>query len=163
MSIYSLRSSSFKDKNGLLEPLPENNSVLIKESSSHNLLNEMYGTRQDERETVEQTCLHLTVVQQICKVAISTSKKENKARRKEGDTGLFASSYVLPQVENIFDTFMFSLMALRIEDYTASSMDIDEVVLPNGGQEEVTHKLQIQNHITNSPEVDFPSLLNYFS
>ncbi|KAG1152933.1 hypothetical protein G6F37_000646 [Rhizopus arrhizus] len=94
----------------ITKPLLENNSDLIKESSNHNLLNEMYGTRQDERETVEQTCLHLTVVQQICKVAISTSKKENKARRKEGDTGLFASSYVLPQVKNTFDTFMFSLM-----------------------------------------------------
>jgi NET1-associated nuclear protein 1 (U3 small nucleolar RNA-associated protein 17) len=127
----------------------------------------MYGTRQDERETKEQARLRLTTAQQMREEAMSANRKETKARRKEeGDTGLSAPSHVLPQVENLFDTFMSSIMTLRIEpkDSTVVAMDVDaEEEMAMAPAIEVTDNVLIEDNIINPPQVDFPSLLDYFS
>ena len=151
----------------------ENNVTLddIKHTE-RNLLNEMYGARQDERETEEQVRLRLSTAQQMREEAMSASKKETKAKRKEdgfsGDmTGLFAPSHVLPNVEALFDTFMSSIMALRIEHEqptvspaTVTSMEIDE---DNTLDNQESMDMLIEDSIVNPPEQDFPSLVKYLS
>ncbi|KAG0740570.1 hypothetical protein G6F62_009074 [Rhizopus arrhizus] len=165
MSIYSLQSSAIKDKNEATDV--QENTVSLEAPVERNLLNEMYGTRQDERETKEQARLRLTTAQQMREEAMSANRKETKARRKEeGDAGLSAPSHVLPQVENLFDTFMSSIMTLRIEpkDSTVVAMDVDaEEEMAMASAIEVTDNVLIEDNIINPPQVDFPSLLDYFS
>ncbi|KAG1180586.1 hypothetical protein G6F70_000578 [Rhizopus microsporus] len=173
ISIYSIRSTaSLKNKNEATTMLENNVTLDDIKHTERNLLNEMYGARQDERETEEQVRLRLSTAQQMREEAMSASKKETKAKRKEdgfsGDmTGLFAPSHVLPNVEALFDTFMSSIMALRIEHEqptvspaTVTSMEIDE---DNTLDNQESMDMLIEDSIVNPPEQDFPSLVKYLS
>ena len=93
--------------------------------------------------------------------AMSSNKKEiMKAKREHGDI-LSAPSHVLPGVEVLFDSFMHSLMSLRLEQVEPVAMELDQQE-----QEEQDTK-ENQDHvelvITQSSAIDFPSLSTYFS
>ncbi|KAG1219512.1 hypothetical protein G6F68_021400 [Rhizopus microsporus] len=61
---------------------------------------------------------------------------------------------------------MSSIMTLRIEpkDSTVVAMDVDaEEEMAMASAIEVTDNVLIEDNIINPPQVDFPSLLDYFS
>ncbi|KAG1472336.1 hypothetical protein G6F56_001597 [Rhizopus delemar] len=144
MSIYSLGNSQ------LFETVIEKEVV-----EERQMLNEMYGMRREERETEEQRRIRLKTAQQMREEAMTSIRKE-KTKREEGT--LSAPSHVLPQVESLFETFMDSIMALRIEPEQPiqAPMELDT-------KEEIEHVNETQNTIINTPEADFPSLLTYFT
>ncbi|KAG1083680.1 hypothetical protein G6F42_022119 [Rhizopus arrhizus] len=141
------------------------------DSAETSLLNDMYGKRENEKETDEQAQIRLKTVQTMREEAMSANRKERAVKRREdGDaSGLSAPSHVLPGVETLFDTFMSSVMTLRIhEDTTVTltdAMDIDEEEEEEAKDiESQQHDdLSLQDNITKSANEDLPSLINYFS
>lgn len=132
-------------------------------TEERNLLNDMYGTREDERETDEQARIRLKTAQSMREEAMSANRKESKTRRREeGDaSGLSAPSHVLPSVDVLFDTFMSSVMTLRIEQDETTTMDIDIEDSEDENNDKEENDLDIS--ITKSAQEDFPSLTNYFT
>ncbi|KAL7312542.1 NET1-associated nuclear protein 1 [Mucor circinelloides] len=141
------------------------------DSAETSLLNDMYGKRENEKETDEQAQIRLKTVQTMREEAMSANRKERAVKRREdGDvSGLSAPSHVLPGVETLFDTFMSSIMTLRIHEDTAvtftDAMDIDEEEEEEAKDiESQQHdNLSLQDNITKSANEDLPSLINYFS
>lgn len=132
-------------------------------AEERNMLNDMYGMRENERETDEQVRIRLKTAQTMREEAMSANRKESKTRRREdGDaSGLSAPSHVLPAVDVLFDTFMSSIMTLRIEQDEPTTMDIDEE--ESDDDEESAEEDVLEIDITKSPNVDFPSLTSFFS
>lgn len=135
-------------------------------SEDRHLLNDMYGMRENERETEEQARIRLKTVQAMREEAMSANRKESKTRRREdgGDaSGLSAPSHVLPSVDVLFDTFMTSIMTLRVEEEEeeeVSGMDIDE---EEEEEDDTQEEDAFETLVTKSPNVDFPSLTSFFS
>lgn len=129
-------------------------------SEERNMLNEMYGLRENERETDEQARIRLKTAQSMREEAMSANRKESKTRRREEGDALSAPSHVLPAVDVLFDTFMASIMTPRIEQDEFTTMDIDE---EESDDEEVTEEDLAEIQVTKSPSVDFPSLTSFFS
>lgn len=160
-AIHTVKSSSSPSVKNKKEAAVESVS-LVDNSNERNLLNEMYGTRENERETDEQARIRLKTAQSIREEAMLAHKKETKTkRREEGDaSGLSAPSHVLPGVETLFDTFMSSIMSLRIDQAEVVAMEVDEEESDN---EEENADKDLEVNITQSSQVDFPSLSSYFS
>ncbi|CEP07902.1 hypothetical protein [Parasitella parasitica] len=138
------------------------------DNADRSLLNDMYGKRENEKETDEQAQIRLKTVQTMRDEAMSAIKKDRAAGRKEdGDTsGLSAPSHVLPSVDTLFDTFMSSIMALRINEesiLTTEVMEIDDDnETANTDLQEQENPL-LQDNITKPVNQDLPSLISYFS
>ncbi|KAI8985848.1 WD40-repeat-containing domain protein [Pilobolus umbonatus] len=140
----------------------ETHSTLLEKDNQPNLLDGIYGKRTNERETDEQAHIRLRTVEAMRQEAISTLKKEGKSKQKEDGSVLSAPSHVLPDVESAFETFMESLMQLRIQGRESApmAMDVDVKVEDNKVYLEDS---SIEVNITQQPQEDFPSLCNYFS
>lgn len=144
-----------------------------KDNTERKLLNDMYGKRQDERETDEQARIRLKTAQSMREEAMSANRKETKNLRRVRDqetgdaSGLSAPSHVLPGVETLFDTFMSSIMALRIDQHhikNSIAMDIDEEEEEEVEEQDVNDEVdQLELNITKAPKEDFPSLTSYFT
>jgi NET1-associated nuclear protein 1 (U3 small nucleolar RNA-associated protein 17) len=96
--------------------------------------------------------------------AMANTRKEVKGRhRLDGDGSvLSAPSHVLPSVDSVFDTFMSSIMSLRIveeaNDIEQEAMDVDQDDSIN--QNEQSEQTEV--HVVNRANVDLPSLSTYF-
>lgn len=161
-TIHTVKSSSAPSVKSKKEAAAVDSVSLVDNNNERNLLNEMYGTRENERETDEQARIRLKTAQSIREEAMLAHKKDTKTkRREEGDaSGLSAPSHVLPGVETLFDTFMSSIMALRIDQAEVVAMEVDEEEPEN--EEEIAEK-DLEVNITQSSQIDFPSLSSYFS
>lgn len=162
IAIHTVKSTSSPSVKSKKETVAETVSLVDNNNNDRNLLNEMYGTRENERETDEQARIRLKTAQSIREEAMSANRKESKTkRREEGDaSGLSAPSHVLPGVETLFDTFMSSIMTLRIDNSEPIAMEIDEEESDN---EEDNTEQDLELNITQPSQVDFPSLTRYFS
>ncbi|KAI7901524.1 quinon protein alcohol dehydrogenase-like superfamily [Cokeromyces recurvatus] len=143
-------------------------SMINNDRSESGLLDGMYGKRETERESEEETRIRLKTAQALREEAMSANRKDRASkRREEGDmAGMSAPSHVLPNVESLFDSFMSSLMTLRIdalqqEDTTLEVMDIDTKVLDD--QSTIEDNSLLNDDITKSAKDDFPSLSSYFT
>ncbi|GAA5807850.1 hypothetical protein MFLAVUS_001229 [Mucor flavus] len=160
-AVYSVKSTTAtKQKKEASAPAAVAVSLVTEE---RNLLNDMYGTRENEKETDEQMRIRIKTAQSMREEAMSANKKESKTRRREeGDaSGLSAPSHVLPSVDVLFDTFMSSIMTLRIENDETNAMDIDQE--ESEDEDEDSQDTGLDFTITTSAQQDFPSLTNYFT
>ncbi|KAI8643939.1 WD40-repeat-containing domain protein [Parasitella parasitica] len=172
MIIHTIKSRSALNSKLLTknETIAASVSLDDNDSTDISLLNDMYGKRENEKETDEQTRIRLKTVQTMREEAMSANKKDRATRRKEdGDvSGLSAPSHVLPGVETLFDTFMSSIMTLRISEGSASTteameIDGDDETMNNDLREQEQDNLLLQDNITKSVNHDLPSLISYFA
>ncbi|KAI7871378.1 WD40-repeat-containing domain protein [Mucor mucedo] len=165
--IHTVKSTHLKhnSKKDSKTSTPSTTATPLPITEETHLLNDMYGMRENERETEEEARIRLKTVQTMREEAMSANRKESKMRRREeGDvSGLAAPSHVLPSVDVLFDTFMTSIMSLRVEEEEEETngmeMDVDEEEEEENTQDE--NGLDIL--VTQSPSVDFPSLTTFFS
>ncbi|KAI9475978.1 MAG: WD40-repeat-containing domain protein [Benjaminiella poitrasii] len=169
IAIHAVKSSSTSE--AAVVNNKEDTNALYSTSNNETaprLLDEMYGSRETERESEEQARIRLKTAQALREEAMTANKKDRSVRhREEGDiAGLSAPSHVLPNVESLFDTFMSSLMTLRIdssqqEELAPEAMDLDEDAYEDKSVDE--DSLLLQDNITKSAKDDFPALSNYFN
>lgn len=164
-STYSTQASRKQNKK---ETALANNIPLLDDGKADaGLLNDMYGKRESERETDEQTRIRLKTAQTMREEAMSANRKDKSRRREEGDaSGLSAPSHVLPGVETLFDTFMSSIMTLRIdsqqqEEAVNENMDIDEDT--GAEQNETEDSSLLHDDIIKHAKDDFPTLSSFFT
>lgn len=167
-TIRSTSSSQASTKQSKKESGPAANISLLDDGKTEaGLLNDMYGKRESERETDEQARIRLKTAQTMREEAMSANRKDKSRRREEGDlSGLSAPSHVLPGVETLFDTFMSSIMTLRIdnqqqEEAVIENMDIDEDT--NVDQNDIQDDSLLHDNITKPAKDDFPTLSTYFT
>ncbi|OAD67237.1 hypothetical protein PHYBLDRAFT_85784 [Phycomyces blakesleeanus NRRL 1555(-)] len=135
----------------------------IESGETSGILDSMFGERRDIREEErEQEELRLKTAIHLREEAMKQSRRERRHKSEESadPTGLKAPSHVLPHVETIFETFMGSLMRLRINNDSVqdAGMDIDT----ESSSEPI--KLPIADvDTTFIPSEDFTSLTAYFS
>lgn len=174
MAIHTIKSrSAFNSKSSTKkEAIITAVSLDDNDNTDIGLLNDMYGKRENEKETDEQAQIRLKTVQTMREEAMSANKKDRAIRRREeGDaSGLSAPSHVLPGVETLFDTFMSSIMTLRINEEpstisTTEDMEIDDddETMNDDLQQQQEDNLLLQDNITKSADDDLPSLISYFS
>lgn len=173
MAIHTIKSRlAFNSKSSSKkEAIIPSVSLDDNDNTDIGLLNDMYGKRENEKETDEQAQIRLKTVQTMREEAMSANKKDRAIRRREeGDaSGLSAPSHVLPGVETLFDTFMSSIMSLRINEEpstttTTEDMEVDDDETMNDDlQQQQQDNLLLQDNITKSANDDLPSLISYFS
>ncbi|KAI9013838.1 quinon protein alcohol dehydrogenase-like superfamily [Phycomyces nitens] len=127
------------------------------------ILDGMFGERRDVRqEDREQEELRLKTALHLREEAMKQSKRDRRHKTEDSadPTGLKAPSHVLPHVENMFETFMGSLMRLRINNDSVQEvgMDIDSEATPEPIKAPITDV-----DTTFIPSEDFTSLTAYFS
>ncbi|KAI8074211.1 uncharacterized protein B0P05DRAFT_473135 [Gilbertella persicaria] len=133
---------------------------LLDNTPETSLLDDMYGKRESERETDEQTRIRLKTVQSMREEAMSINpKKRHEEEQEQG--GLSAPSHVLPGVDVLFDTFMSSLMTLRIENTDKTA--VEDMELDAEAQLEQEISFIHQDNITQSAQQDLPLLNQYFA
>ncbi|KAI7860103.1 WD40-repeat-containing domain protein [Circinella umbellata] len=137
------------------------------EPTDKRLLDDIFGKRSQERnEKAEEEKLRTQTAAKLREQAMQKETvSDGRANEEDQDAVLGAPSHALPSVEAVFDTFMGSLMKLRISDTTDNeqvedAMDIDE-------EEQDNHSVtssQSQEHISESFTLEeLPSLNAYFA
>jgi NET1-associated nuclear protein 1 (U3 small nucleolar RNA-associated protein 17) len=161
--VYNIKSSQQKKQQQTKNKI-SNVSLAEASSESSSMLDGIYGKRLAERETDEQQRLRLQTAQSMRDEAMANTRKEVKGRhRLDGDGSvLSAPSHVLPSVDSVFDTFMSSIMSLRIveeaNDIEQEAMDVDQDDSIN--QNEQIEQTEVD--VVNRANVDLPSLSTYF-
>ncbi|KAI8982312.1 hypothetical protein BDF20DRAFT_912490 [Mycotypha africana] len=174
-------SAGQQTENAMVSTTPADlqNSTITTEKS---LFNDMYGKRENERETDEQTRIRLKQAQALREEAMTVNYSSRKGKTSssihrngevEDETGLSAPSHVLPGVESLFDTFMTSIMALRIEndeEKTSSSVDAMDVDVNGieGEAEENQNTSTEDQHLVGDTILgfaaeDLPTLTEFFA
>ena len=157
--------SSLEEKDTSIQTTP----LTAAEPTDKRMLDDIYGKRSQERnEKAEEEKLR---TQTAAKLREQSMQKETvsdgRANEEDQDAVLGAPSHALPSVEAVFDTFMGSLMKLRISDSTdndhaADSMDIDEEEEEQDNHSVTSSQSQEYNSESFTLE-ELPSLNAYFA
>ncbi|OBZ86761.1 WD repeat-containing protein 75 [Choanephora cucurbitarum] len=164
---YEIALHVVKARDTALAVSKKESQMLLDNAPETNLLNDMYGKREAERETDEQMRIRLKTAQAMREEAMSANKKTTR-RREDGDlSGLSAPSHVLPGVDSLFDSFMSTLMQLRLDPTEeladTQAMELDEQDEQTQHQDEKESLFFLQDNITAPAQQDFPQLSSFFN
>lgn len=136
----------------------EKSKTSLPEEQDKKLFNDIYGSR--EQELAEEKEL----IRQRIQSATEPNTRKAKAKSALDNDGsiLGAPSHALPSVDDVFETFMSSLMALRIQRDQTECMDVDDEQVPPATDSSATVYYAEQENEEFTLE-ELPSLDNCFA
>ena len=145
------------------KPSSEKDTKALEAPAEKTLLNDMFGKRTQERnDKAEEEKLRTQTAAKLREQAMQKESTDVRTDENEHGDILGAPSHALPSVEAVFESFMGSLMQLRIADGAIATDDMDV------DNDESTEQITLQQQSHEQPSESFtleelPSLNAYFA